>query len=218
MLWVDHHIGRQADSRVYTKASQVPPREVALVLGARVYASGELSAMLYDRVASAVELYKAGKVNKLLMSGDNRERHYDEVTAMRRVALEMGVKSDDVVRDFAGFRTRDSLYRAREIWGLRSLVIVTQRFHLPRSIYTARGLGIDAVGLVADKRDYTAAAYWRSRLREIISRNIAFLEVHVLHTKPHFLGAREDLSGDRQEKLEQQKPWRQGLSQSEAKK
>lgn len=204
ILFIDRHIGRWARPRIYRNIGDVPQCEAALVLGARVYSSGRLSAMLEDRVFSAVQLYKAGKVKKLLLSGDNSTRNCDEVTAMRRRAIELGAKSDDVVRDFAGFRTYDSIYRARELWDLRSMVIVTQQFHLPRALYIADALGIDATGYVADRRAY-GASHTRSRVREIFSRAFAWLDVHVLDTKPHFLGPKESLSGNRQEQQQQRR-------------
>lgn len=174
-------------------AELVPEREVALVLGAKVYRSGRLSAVLEDRVRTAVALYEAGKVRKLLMSGDNSRDDYDEVTAMRNFALRLGVPEDDVVRDFAGLRTYDSLVRARDVWGLDRLTIVTQGFHLPRSLYLAKGLGLDAVGVGADRRQYASAR--RMALREMAARVRAVVDVRVLRPHPRHLGPRESLSG-----------------------
>lgn len=198
VLALDRWTEASSASRISSRLAEVPEHRVALVLGAMVYPDGRLSAMLHDRVAAAVRLYKAGKVEKLLMSGDNSQSRYDEVTAMRNAAIRMGVPSDDVVRDFAGFRTWDSLYRAREIWGLKDLVIVTQRFHLPRALFIARGLGIDAHGYVADRPGGYPLAGRRSRLREIPARFLAWLDVYVLKPGPHFLGPPEGLSGDAQ--------------------
>ena len=190
---------RAAELRTFRVAQDVPAHDVALVLGARVYSDGRLSAMLEDRVRSAVALYEAGKVKKLLVSGDNSKRTYDEVTAMRRAAIQLGVPSDDVVRDFAGFRTYDSIYRARDLWGIRSMVVVTQEFHLARSLCIARALGVDAVGFVADRRAYYGPSMGRARSREVLARISAWIDVHLLRPKPHFLGPKESLSGDAQE-------------------
>jgi SanA protein len=199
VILVDRRMQRSTDGQIYRTIENVPQRDVALVLGAKVYPNGRLSAMLEDRVVSAAELYKAGKVRKLIMSGDNSERTYDEVTAMRQRAIVLGVKSDDVVRDFAGFRTYDSIYRARDLWDVQSALIVTQKFHLPRSIYIARGLGVDAIGFVADRRRYHTASIQRARTREVLARFAAWLDVNVFHPTPHFLGPKESLSGDTQE-------------------
>jgi SanA protein len=144
-MWMRH----TEYSRTFRAIGKVPAKAVAVVLGAKVYPSGALSSVLQGRVDSAIELYKAGKVKKLLMTGDNGTRRYDEVTAMKRYAMEHGVPDTDIVRDYAGFRTFDSCYRARHIFGVKNAVIVTQDFHMPRSLYLARSCGIDAVGYVA---------------------------------------------------------------------
>jgi SanA protein len=191
-------IQREARRYVFTSLDNVPKNEVALVLGASIRGPRKLSMMLADRVDSAIELYKAGKVKKLLMSGDNSATDYDEVSAMRRYALKHGVDSDDILRDFAGFRTYDSMYRARELWGLHSMIIVTQGFHLTRAVYTARHLGIDAYGYIADRSIYGRRALLWSNFREIAARTLAWLEVHITHPKPKFLGEPQTLSGDRQ--------------------
>lgn len=191
-------MAQRARGRIIRTVDQAHPRTVALVLGARVYQSGELSAMLEDRVYSAVELYKAGKVKKLLMSGDNRREYYDEPTAMRRRALELGVPSDDVVRDYAGFRTFDSIYRARDLWGQDELTIVSQEFHLPRCVFLADKLGVECQGYVADRRQYHHRSVTRTRIREVFARATAVLDIYVFRQKPYFLGPRESLSGDKQ--------------------
>lgn len=209
LVGIDQWMVARAGARIYTSIQSVPKHEVALVLGARIYPGGKLSAMLEDRVISAVELYKAGKVKKLLMSGDNSERYYDEVTAMRREAIKLGVPSDDVVRDFAGFRTYDSFYRAREIWGLDDLVVVTQRFHLPRCLFLGDKLGIKTDGLIADKREYSGASVRHVRIREFFARAMAVSDIYLFSKRPHFLGKPETLSGDRQEQEEREQDARE---------
>ena len=200
VLWFDYWMGEWGRKRIYDSVESTPPHEVALVLGASVRRSGKLSAMLQDRVMTAVELYRAGKVKKLLMSGDNSRDGYNESSAMRKAALSAGVDPDDVVRDFAGFRTYDSVYRARDLWGVRSMVIVTQRFHLPRALYIAERLGVDAVGTAADTQTYTLRSTWKARIREAFARAVAWIDLNVLETRPHFLGARESLSGREQDR------------------
>lgn len=190
---------RSTKELIFTEADRVPGTQVALILGARVFSDGRLSLMLRDRVDAGIELYRQGKVQKLLMSGDNRESHYDEVTAMRAYAMRAGVASDDVVRDFAGFRTLDSVYRARDVWGLNELVIVTQDFHLPRALQIAKALGVKAYGFRADRSDYSSRARRHSYAREYLARPLALLDAYIFRTAPHFLGPREGLSGDAQE-------------------
>ncbi len=200
MLGIRQHMRSTAAPQMFASAEELPvgQGDVALVLGARILARGELSAMLQDRVETAVALYRAGKVKKLLMSGDNSEIYYNEPTAMRRVAIAMGVPADDVVRDFAGFSTYDSMYRARDVFGQSRVVIVTQEFHLPRAIYIARSLGLQAVGVIADRRTYTARSMRRSNLREVGACALAFFETNFTRPKPRYLGARESLSGIKQ--------------------
>ncbi len=115
----------------YTAAHQVPPQRVAIIFGAGVRPDGSLTWMLADRVQMGVTLYQQGKVDKLLMTGDNSSTNYDEVTAMKRYAVEAGVHAEDITLDYAGFSTYESCYRARAIFGVAQAVLVTQAYHLP---------------------------------------------------------------------------------------
>lgn len=171
--------------RVFETAS-APPRDVALVFGAGVFPNGALSAPLADRVRTAVALYHQGKVRKLLMSGDNSRRTYDESTAMKEYAVDLGVRPEDVVLDYAGFHTYDSCYRARAVFAVHGAVLVTQRFHLARALFTCTALGIDAVGVAADQQRYQRALWYR--IREELARARAYVQVKLTHPKPHFLG------------------------------
>ncbi len=157
-----------------------PARRVAIVFGARVYPSGRPSAMLADRVMTAVDLYRAGKVDVILMTGDNSTHDYNEPQAMADFALEMGAPRDAIVLDYAGRRTYDSCYRARHIFRVADAVLVTQQFHLPRALLTCRALGIDAVGVAADVQrpwGYSRASITYSRLREFPATVVALLDV-----------------------------------------
>lgn len=159
---------------------RVPPRPVAIVFGA-----GVGSAMLADRVAVGVALYRTGKVRKLLLSGDNRQRSYDEPRAMRRLALEAGVPAADLVLDYAGRRTYDSCARARSIFQLDDAVLVTQQFHLPRALYLCAGLGLPrVVGVAADRRAYGARSW--NELREVLASVRALLDLHL--RRPRYVG------------------------------
>jgi vancomycin permeability regulator SanA len=132
-------------SHRYGTVADVPARHVAIVLGAKVTANGTLSPILKDRVDGSVALFRAGKVQKLLMTGDNGSVNYDEVTAMKNYALTQDVPAEAIVLDYAGFSTYDSCYRAKAIFGVTSAVIVTQKFHAPRAVALCRSRGIDAV-------------------------------------------------------------------------
>lgn len=146
---------------------EVRGERVAIVFGARVYNSGRLSAMLRDRVDTAIDLYKAGKVQKLLLSGDNQFADYNEPGAMMDYAIAQGVPAGDIQPDFAGRRTYDTCYRARAIFQVESAILVTQRFHLPRALLLCNQLGIDAVGVAADRRTYAPRSIAYSETREI---------------------------------------------------
>lgn len=185
----------QTKSLIVSRADDVRPVTMAVVPGARIYSSGGLSAYLEDRVDRAVELYRAGKVQKLLMSGDNRSRYYDEPTAMRNYAISLGVPADDVLRDFAGLRTFDTMWRAKELWGQTEFIIVTQRFHLARSVYLAQSVGVKAQGFVADNRPYVRSTARRLAAREWLARGGAWFDVNVLRTQPRHSGERQGLSG-----------------------
>jgi len=162
----------------------------AIVLGARVYMSGRPSAMLADRVATAADLYHAGKVDVLLMTGDGRETNYNEPEAMRRFAIELGVPDDAIVLDRAGLRTYDSCYRARHIFGVEEAVVVTQSFHVDRALLLCRSLGINAVGVAADYQrpwGYSRYSLAYSRIREIPATVAAILDL-LTGASPHELG------------------------------
>ncbi|HUT33503.1 MAG TPA: ElyC/SanA/YdcF family protein [Planctomycetota bacterium] len=174
--------------------AELPACQVAIVLGAGVRPDGSLSAMLEDRVATGVELYPAGKVRKLLLSGDHGRMTYDEANAMRRRVLAAGLPPEDVFLDHAGFSTYETMYRARDVFQVTDAIVVTQGFHLARSVYTARRLGLDAWGCEADKRPYATAT--RSIVREWLARCKAVVELHLTRPRPHFLGPAIPIAGD----------------------
>jgi SanA protein len=177
-LWIQQRV----QGRIYTPGQALPVGRVAIVLGAGLWRDGSPSPVLYDRVATAVELYQAGQVKKLLMSGDNRFETYNEPEAMRQLALRLGVPDEDIVLDYAGRRTYDSCYRAREIFGLEQAIIVTQRFHLDRALYLCESLGVQAAGVAADRRPYRYHTWWQ--LREVAAIVNAWLDIHLLRPLP----------------------------------
>ena len=178
-FWVER---RYAD-RVYASIEEVPPRPVALVLGAGLWPDGSLTPILADRVVTAAHLYREGKVQKLLCSGDNRRVDYNEPQAMKDYAMRLGVPEDDIVLDYAGRRTYDSCYRARAIFGVDRLVAVTQRFHTARSLYTCDTLGIDAVAVTANRRVYSSEqVIWKTR--EYLALLLAWWDLNVRHPLP----------------------------------
>jgi vancomycin permeability regulator SanA len=187
---LSHLVERDTRTQFFS-AQAVPSRDVAVVFGAGVRPDGSLAAALEDRVLTAIELYRAGKVKKLLMSGDNSIVGYDEPTAMKRYAVEQGVPADDVTLDFAGFHTYDTCYRARAIFGVTGAVLVTQRYHLARALFTCQGLGLDVVGVPADRQRYHRYSWYVTR--EQVSRARAYLQVRLLKPRPKFLGKQEPI-------------------------
>jgi SanA protein len=144
-----------------------PARQAAVVFGAGLLRDGSPTAILRDRVQQAANLYFAGKVKKLLMSGDNRFVDYNEPESMRQYALSLGVPDEDIVRDYAGRSTYDTCYRAQAIFGLNRVILVTQQFHLPRAIFLCNLLGLDAVGVDADLQPYSRSSQLWWNLREL---------------------------------------------------
>ena len=178
-IWVE----RRYQDRIYESVTDIPSRPVALVLGAGLWPDGSLTPILADRVATAADLYHAGKVQVLLCSGDNRRVDYNEPQAMKDYAMRLGVPHEDIVLDYAGRRTYDSCYRARAIFGVDSLVAVTQRFHTARSVYTCDALGIDAVAMTANRRVYSSEqVIWRTR--EYLALLLAWWDLNIRRPVP----------------------------------
>jgi SanA protein len=178
---INNRIQTQAMGKIQNSITEIPmenPPRVAIVLGAKVWENGELSHVLYDRVVTAVELYRAGRVKKILMSGDNPAGNYDEPTAMKQTAIKLGVPESDIVLDFAGRRTYDTCFRAKEIFNVQKAVIVTQEFHQARALYLCNNLGIDSIGITANRRKYEGEKYWS--FREFFSRASAWSEINFL--------------------------------------
>ena len=176
--------------------NQSPCLPVAIVFGAGLWRDGTPTTVLRDRIATAAELYFSGKVQKILMSGDNSYLDYNEPGAMREYALSLGVPETAIVLDYAGRRTYDTCYRARAIFGLQEVILVTQSFHLPRALYTCNVLGLKAIGVASDLREYTNGdhgIYWN--LRELPATLTALLDVHILRPVP-ILGQAEPIFPD----------------------
>jgi len=185
-MWVEG----QTSSLIYQwDDPNLPNNHVAMVFGAGLNRAGGPSAFLYDRVATAADLYKAGKVQKLLMTGDNSTVNYNEVGVMRDTAISLGVPDRDIVLDYAGFNSWDSCYRAREVFGLQSATLVTQKFHLPRALFGCNHLNVQVVGVIADRQSYRTAY---NEAREYLG--IAGMAWRILvNDQPRFLGPKVDI-------------------------
>jgi SanA protein len=180
--------------RTYT-IKTAPAIPVAIVFGAGLWRDGTPTTILRDRISTAAELFFSGKVQKILMSGDNSYLDYNEPGAMRDYALSLGVPGAAIVLDYAGRRTYDTCYRAGAIFGVKNAILVTQSYHLPRALYTCNLLDLNAVGVPSDQREYRLGSllYWH--LRELPATLTALLDVNVIHPVP-ILGQAEPIFPD----------------------
>ncbi len=176
---------------IYKSAGDSSGAEVAIIPGAAILSNGALSSIFKDRVDMAIGLYKAKKVSKILVSGDNSTVIHNEVNPVRNYLLESGVLDQDIFLDHAGFDTYSTMYRARDIFRVSSTLIVTQSFHLPRAIFIAKKLGISAYGVNADN----GPSLFRNYIREVFANEKAVLDL-VLHRKPKYLGNQIPITGD----------------------
>ena len=193
MFAIDVYISDNSKGRIYDSLEKVPKKGVALVLGTAKYIKkGKINYFYKYRIEAAANLYKAKKIKAILVSGDNATKYYNEPVRMKRDLIKLGVPKSKIYLDYAGFRTLDSIKRAKKIFGLNSFIIVSQKFHLQRAIFIANKSGIDAIGFVAKDIPNTKAAL-RMRLREYLARVKAFLDIYILHTTPKFFGKFEKI-------------------------
>ena len=178
---------------IYSSLSKIPKSYTALILGARVYNNKRISYALYDRLSSGIELYKREKIVKFLLSGDHGTKEYDEVNTMKYHLLKSGIDPKHIFLDHVGFDTYDSVIRAKKVFGVNEVVIVSQGFHLQRAIFIARKNGIKAYGYISDKRKYRAMGYYK--FREMYARVKALMEV-LIGANPKFLGDKISIYGD----------------------
>jgi len=176
---------------IYQSVSEAPDTEAAVIPGAAIFSNGALSSAFKDRVDTAIELYKMNKVSKILVSGDNSTVSHNEVNPVRNYLLENGILDQDIFLDHAGFDTYSTMYRARDIFRVRSILITTQSFHLPRAIFLARKLGITAYGVNADVGHFLLKNY----IREVLANEKAVLNL-MFHRKPKYLGDEILITGD----------------------
>jgi vancomycin permeability regulator SanA len=174
--------GVYARDRIF-EPEEAPEERVAIVFGAGLRRDGTPTAMLRDRVLTGADLYFRGKVDKLLMSGDNRFVDYNEPEAMRQFARSVGVPDEAIVLDYAGRRTYDTCYRAKAIFGLDTALLVTQRFHLARALYLCDTLGMETLGVEAENSYWNGSPFlWNGR--EFLATVVAFLDLYVSSPSP----------------------------------
>ncbi|MCP5522153.1 MAG: YdcF family protein [Verrucomicrobiales bacterium] len=185
---------RAASGLVFTRLEDVPSRDVGLVLGTvRLLASGRTNLHFLHRLEAAAQLYRAGKVRHLILSGDNHVVGYDEPSDMRDALMERGVPERDITLDYAGFRTLDSVLRAHSVFGVDSFVIITEEFHCPRAVWIGRSKGLDVVAFAAPD---VALRSWSARVkfREVLANVRCGLDLYLLGTRPKFPGPPEPIN------------------------
>lgn len=193
-LSINFYVERIGAKYIYP-ANKVPKADAVLILGAYVFPDGTLSDMLKDRVTVGYKLYEQGRAPKIIVSGDHGRKDYDEVNTMKNFIKSKGVPGQDVFMDHAGFSTYESMYRARDIFRVKKVIIVTQRYHLLRAIFIARGLGLEAYGVTSDLHNYgqVTAVY---EAREMAARNKDFCLTKIIKPRPTFLGDAIPVFGD----------------------
>ncbi len=187
MLLADIACRSAASARIYRSTEAIPTNDVALVLGTgKLTARGNPNLHFNQRIEAAAELFKSGKVRHLLVSGDNSVKNYDEPTDMRDALVAAGVPKDAITCDYAGFRTLDSVLRAKMVFGQTNFTIVTEEFHCPRSVWIARRHGLDVVAFAAPDLSVRWSA--RVKMREALARVLCAVDLYVVNRQPKFSG------------------------------
>ena len=189
ILMLDWRVYNFSNPYVFNHPDHVPYNQVGLVLGTSKFLSnGQINLYFKYRMDAAAELYKAGKIDYVLVSGDNAHVSYNEPIEMQKALLERGVPKEAIVLDYAGFRTLDSVVRGKEVFGQKKMTIISQDFHNRRAIYIAQYHGIEAIGYNA--QDVSYASGFKTQLREKLARVQAFIDLYLLDKQPKFLGAK----------------------------
>ncbi len=187
LFYANYRVNTETDKYIYKRLNDVPVVRVGLVLGTSRYtSSGKSNPFFYNRIQAAKALFYSGKVQYLLLSGDNRYFSYNEPREMRKELLRMGIPDSVIVMDFAGFRTLDSVVRGKKVFKLNRFIIISQEFHGRRAVFIARHHDIDAIAYVAN--DPTSEYTWTVELREYFARVAMLLDLYLFDTKPYFLG------------------------------
>lgn len=191
LLSLDLWISYKTDNKIYHSIQEMPKRDIALVLGTSKYIGKTLNSYYSHRVEAAQHLFHENKVNALLLSGDNAHRSYNEPWTMKRDMLKAGVPEENIFLDYAGFRTLDSIIRAKEVFNADKFTIVTQGFHCERALFISEYHNIDAICLAV--KSPTGIDNFKIRMRETLARMKAFIDIYILNQQPKFLGPKESI-------------------------
>lgn len=186
LLLVDRWIASETAKDIYTDVKALPSQSVGLVLGTSKYIARSLNPYYTSRVEGAITLYHNQKIDTILASGDNKHRSYNEPITMQKDFLKAAVPAQNIVLDYAGFRTLDSIVRAKKIFALDSFTIITQRFHCERALFIAKKHRIPAICYAVPQPKGGSAL--KLHVREIFARIKALMDLYIFHEQPHFLG------------------------------
>ena len=190
-IFIQIYVNRSAKNYIRT-IDHLVGADAVLILGSRVYSDGTPSLLLQGRLDKGLEVYEKGLAPKIIVSGDHGTKEYNEVRAMKQYLLDKGVPEEDICMDHAGFDTYDSMYRAKDVFQAKSIIIATQKYHISRSIYTARRLGLEAQGYSAPDIAYKKSYNY---FRESLAKVKAFLDVEIFRRAPKYLGEAIPISG-----------------------
>jgi len=187
----NYAIEKNAVNKTFSNSTKIKKNRVGLVLGtSKILKNGRINLYFKYRINATVELYKKGKIDFVLVSGDNGNENYDEPTDFKNELIKKGIPENKIFLDYAGFRTLDSVIRAKEIFGQKSITIISQKFHNERAIYLAEKNGIDAIGFNA--KDLSGRYGIKTKIREYFARTKAFLDI-IFRVKPKFLGKKIEI-------------------------
>ena len=186
ILWANSTINKQTESRMYSDTDSIPENNVGLLLGtSKFMRNGNSNQYFENRISATIQLYKAGKIKNVVISGDNSKKDYNEPEDMKNELIKRGIPEDRIYLDFAGFRTYDSVFRMKEIFGQDRFTIISQEFHNQRAVYIASALKLNAIGFNA--KDVNAYNGFKTKIREKFARVKMFIDL-IFEKKPKFLG------------------------------
>ncbi len=189
-LFCNWQIDSFTEKYLYNEVELIPDNKVGLVLGTSMYLrNGRENLYFSYRIDAAVELYKAGKIKYIIVSGDNKTKYYNEPLKMKKELMRNGVPDSVIVLDYAGFRTFDSMIRGKDVFGQAKFTIISQEFQNKRAVFIARKYGIDAIAYNAQDVEYYSG--FKTRVRELLAKVKAYIDIYIIKTKPKFLGEKQ---------------------------